>query len=435
MCALGLGAACSSGGSGSTTTTGGGQCVVAAQITSDTSLGLECTTWSVNSNVKVGSSASPTLTVRAGVKLAFAAGTSIDVGDGEPGGLQVLGTSTSHVTFTSAASSPAAGDWAGIQLASQARSDSSLSYLDLGFAGAAQGLAQQAALVIDGTQDGGADVKPTLVHVAISSSKGSGFFFQGSHTGPGSGSAQLSVAGWDSASSGHFYPFVIDPDAAGMLPVTLSATPSSPTAAVSLQNYQKKDVVDTTQTWPALSLPYLLGADGTTDGLTIGGPSATVLTVAAPNTLQFTHAYGITVSNDPTNTNMNGTLVASASSGSPITFTSASSSPAAGDWAGIQFQFGASGSGDSSLTFCNIQYAGGIYQVNTDYGAVTTIGNAPFHVCDLAGPTIQSCTFSGIPSGQNGIIAAQVSTSQTNGYASQNTFPSGITPVLVEPCS
>jgi hypothetical protein len=430
---------CSSGGSGTTTTGGttGGQCMVPTQVTSDLALSLECATWSVTSNVKVGSTSSPTLTVKAGVKVVFSPGTSIDVGDGQPGGLQILGTSASHVVFTSAASSPAPGDWGGIQISSLARSDTSFSFLDLSYAGASAGLAQQASIVVDATAGSGASVTPMMSSVTLTASKGHGFFFQGNHAGPGAGSGQLGVNGWDSAVTGHFYPFVIDPDSAGLLPGSVTVTPTTPaTAVISLKNYHQNDVVDSTQTWAAMPVPFLLGLDGATGGLVIGSASSSAtLTIAAPNTLQFANGYGITVNNDPTNGNMSGALVANGNNGSTITFTSAAPSPSAGDWSGFQFEFGSSGSADSSLTYCNIAYAGGSFHLNGDYGAMLLLGDAPVHICDLVGPTVANCTFTNVPAAQNCIVASQIDSSQTQGYKSQNTFPSGTNAVLAEVCN
>jgi hypothetical protein len=75
----------------------------------------------------------------------------------------------------------------------------------------------------------------------------------------------------------------------------------------------------------------------------------------------------------------NGTLIANGTSASPIVFTSSAVAPTAGSWDGIYFYDKASS--NSSVTYCNIMYAGS----NSSYGALNIIS------CDLA---VNNCNIS-----------------------------------------
>jgi len=102
-------------------------------------------------------------------------------------------------------------------------------------------------------------------------------------------------------------------------------------------------------------VPYLFGEDGNAGRFTIGlatGPAAT-LTIDPGVTMQFRPRNLIEVETT-------GTLIARGTAASPIEFTSSATSPAPGDWTGIQF-LGAP-SAASVIDHALVMYAGDDYQ-------------------------------------------------------------------------
>ena len=113
--------------------------------------------------------------------------------------------------------------------------------------------------------------------------------------------------------------------------------------------------IDSNTNWTSANSPYCVGAD-----LLVS--SDVTLTIESGTTIKF--ASG-------TELKINGTLNAQGTSNNPITFTSASASPAAGDWDWIKFD-----GGSGNMEYCNIEYARfGLWF----YGASTD-------------PTVENCT-------------------------------------------
>ncbi len=98
-------------------------------------------------------------------------------------------------------------------------------------------------------------------------------------------------------------------------------------------------------TWVALDAPYRVGEQG----LLIAGSDAPTLTLAAGTTVGFSH-FGLAIGSKTAA----GALVVEGTEDAPVVLTSASSSPAAGDWAGLSFD---SACEDSSLSGLQIHYA------------------------------------------------------------------------------
>lgn len=107
----------------------------------------------------------------------------------------------------------------------------------------------------------------------------------------------------------------------------------------------------------------------------------------------------------------NATIIANGTAQNPITFTSSALIPAPGAWEGLYFYDKTLN--NSSLTYCNIQYAGSI----TYDGALNLLG------CDI---TMNNCTISN--SGANGIVSEFNSTTGKGGFvAFSNNILSNIT--------
>ncbi len=88
-------------------------CTIPAAVTSSLTLDAGCV-WSVPVTAVVGGAANPVLTIGPGTTVEFANGTALIVGLTEPGSLVAQGTSSSGIIFTSATTSPVAGDWGGL---------------------------------------------------------------------------------------------------------------------------------------------------------------------------------------------------------------------------------------------------------------------------------------------------------------------------------
>ncbi len=152
---------------------------------------------------------------------------------------------------------------------------------------------------------------------------------------------------------------MIDPNSADTLPATLT-TGTGHQGAIGLveedasTNGGGQNILLHDETWPSMPIPYVVDASyfGATDGggsgpgqcgIFIDGAagSATTLSIAAPNTVEFQKpagggACGFYVNTSQLATGYPGSLVANGSSTATITFTSASAAPAPGDWAGVQ---------------------------------------------------------------------------------------------------
>jgi len=98
------------------------QTVVSQNIVEDTLWDLEGSPYLVTTKILIRSASkngpAPVLTIDAGVEVRFASGGELQVGHESygvyPGGLSAAGTADAPIVFTSAADSPAPGDWNGI---------------------------------------------------------------------------------------------------------------------------------------------------------------------------------------------------------------------------------------------------------------------------------------------------------------------------------
>ncbi|PWT89555.1 MAG: hypothetical protein C5B54_08720, partial [Acidobacteria bacterium] len=123
--------------------------------------------WVVLTSLTIGVSGhSGFLTIDAGTMVKFTTGTVIY---NQGGTITAIGTSASPITFTSNASSPAAGDWRSIYFTSAAISSSRISYATISYAGATD----PGALYIAGSS-------PQIDHLTVLNSASSGIFLDGS---------------------------------------------------------------------------------------------------------------------------------------------------------------------------------------------------------------------------------------------------------------
>jgi hypothetical protein len=140
-------------------------------------------------------------------------------------------------------------------------------------------------------------------------------------------------------------------------------------------------------TWTADKTYFITGH------ISIGNNS--VLTIQPGTVIKFSAGASLSIGDGS-----NATLIANGTSVKPIIFTSSALVPAAGAWEGLFFEDHTLN--NSSLSYCNIMYAGS----NTNYGALNIDG------CDLS---ISNCTIS--LSGSYGIW-----TNYTNSLGGFSTF-------------
>ena len=403
-------------------------CLLSQSVTSSITLSAStCAVYSAPNGLTVGGPASPVVTIEAGVTVAFGAGTNLDVGGKAGlGGLVVQGTAASPVVLTSAASTPRAGDWGGVNLESQTIASTNVAGVIVEYAGGAvssQYGAGQGAIVVDGTNG---DFTATLSNVTTSKNGSTGFRFVGTQTGPSAASSgTLVVTDWPTSGD----PFVADPDAAGLLaPVTLVTCGQTPgwVHLFSATTNGHNPLVDIAQTWPSIApLSYIIGKGNETDDEVFninGAGSGVTLTIAAPNKVLFGGNWHVYVDQQ---TSGLAALVAKGTPSAPIVFGSIAANAQPGAWQGIEFDYDGPGLA-SVLENVTIDAAGELFPTSPGpLGAIVTQGTDNF-AC-VPGPTLTGVTFTNLPSGSYGILAEDVTPATVTTYESANTFPSSMT--------
>jgi hypothetical protein len=390
----------------------------------------------------VGGPSSPTLTVGAGVTIAFAPGFGIQVGTSGigNGGLVVQGTvgtgpECAPVVFTTDVGvAPIPGDWGELHFGSGTLATTNITNLILEYAGGSDNSdpSEFASLFVDGYLG---DFTVPLSNVTASNNAAAGMVFVGDHTGPSSASSgTLTVTDWLPDQD----PFRIFPDATWMLSFVKVSTADAKNGFVHTTGTGGAGTtVDVTQTWPSIEpLAYVLGEESDTftslyvDGA--GGAAAT-LTIAAPNTLRLGNGFVIYV--DESGSGLGG-LQANASASQPITFTSLSGVPEPGAWGGILF----SGYGTtlSSVSGVTIDSAGsgagnivtGCTMTGNTVGAIGIFANAD-GIC-VPAPTLENITFSSLPPGVWGVLGLSQDPTTITSLATMdgNVFPSTSTAVF-----
>ena len=104
-------------------------------ITANLTLTKACSPYHITEGIRVDGNA--ILTIEPGVTLAFESGLGIGIGydDSTSGKLVAVGTAQSLITFTSAAASPAAGDWSGIYFWGGTMGGTKIAYANLDYCG------------------------------------------------------------------------------------------------------------------------------------------------------------------------------------------------------------------------------------------------------------------------------------------------------------
>jgi len=336
----------------------------------------------VSGAVTVAAIAGATLTVRDGVRAHFASGASLSAGGANPGALVVEGSSVG-VVFTSAAVTPAPGDWSGVSLGAS-DAPSTLTGLSVLYAGAnpfgALQIAAPGATVLRGVVRSSAR-HGVYVHTGgvatVAETTASDNALDGVHVSSAGALAQTDAPGFDRnvLTGNGQHPVTLPANFVGQL---AAGTTYAPNAVARVR--VTSDHVERSATWRRLGAPYLLA-----EGFNIQGAAAPRVTVE--DGAVFYAAAGVRVY---VGEGMAGTLVAQGAT-EGVRFTSAAERPAAGDWIGLNFGTYSRG---SRLVRTTVEHAG----TAAERGAVVVY----FGDVELDGCTLQDSAGYGLYLWTNG---------------------------------
>lgn len=324
----------------------GSGCDIPSRVTADYTITKGCTLV-VKDSVRVDEGA--TLTIEEGVKLSWETDTFLWIDYGK---LTIKGTEAAPVLFTSNNKSPAAGDWVGVGFAEKVAAGTSLDHLIVEYAGS-KASGGEAAVHLDGMR------APGRVAITHSTFRKSAQF------------------GLNSTDNGSFAKFENNSFAENKLGSMRTWGSTLGSVGVGNKFVDPIHLVDSTlretQTWPAFDVPIVLEGNLKVNGET----TAPTLTMAPGTTIKMAQDAFIDVGDDG-----GGAVVAK-----NVKFTSASPTPADGDWVGI---FIHSKSNGTTFDGCTFEYFGGaasggkggiiLYSVNTkDLHNVTLTNNTFRH--------------------------------------------------------
>src|ERR1700688_3336773 len=304
---------------------------VSSNVTTNTEWTVAGSPYVIVNSISVSSGV--TLTVDPGVVVEFGTGNYLIVN----GTLMAGGTSASPISFTSASATPAAGNWMYVSFTAGA-SASRLSYVTFQYGGYYWG----SMVFVQGCS-------PTFDHVTIANSSTIGLNMNtpggaptiSNSTFSNNGSYGLNLIAANSVSLSDTVFTGNSSYAVGAEPGTHFQGLTNITATgngVNAVGY-RSGTISAAETW-------LHGMTWVLTGSVTVGASAT-LTVDAGTVVKFVNGMN--------SLSVNGTLMAVGTSASPISFTSASATPAAGNWMYVSFAAGASA---SQLSYVTFQYGG-----------------------------------------------------------------------------
>jgi hypothetical protein len=292
----------------------------------------------------VGNPQTPTtLTLSAGTVLRFVRWNSFDVGASSD--LIVNGTEEAPVRFTSSSSTPNPGDWGGVTLGN-ITANTRLSHAIIEYAGGSSISGATGNLNLLGSSL--CTACPTLDHVTLQKSSGHGLSFRGGQLAAGSTGVTIRDNG------SHAISAPAD-GVEGLSTVgTLTISGNSPDAV------KVYGSVLHSQTWPNLGIPYDISGELSVSGDFRSTPIKPVtLTLSAGTLLRFGARGALDVGRD---TYLPGDLIVNGTEEAPVRFTSSSSTPKPGDWAGVKLGKGISSA--TRLSHAIIEYGGGTYSGN-----------------------------------------------------------------------
>ncbi|HBN08783.1 MAG TPA: hypothetical protein DD435_09085 [Cyanobacteria bacterium UBA8530] len=295
----------------------------------------------IHGNLYVESSSGTTLTIEPGAIVKFEQGASLSLGYNGNGILKAEGTATESITFTSAASSPARGNWDSIWLGKGGDS-SKLKYCTIQYGGSSE---NQGALRISNS-------KPSVEHCTFDQNSNFAIALDQD--------ASFTTFEGNLVKNTNKNPIKISANSVGALSLGQgnSFTDNGADAV-----YVVGGTVDKSARWRNFGIPYQIMEAN----VSVAGNPAPELTIDPGCVLQFGQGRGLEVA---WNGGVGGTLKAvgldDSATGS-ITFTSTAKNPAKGDWEQIAI---GPGSANSVLSFCKVLYGGS----DQDTGALRVYG-------------------------------------------------------------
>jgi hypothetical protein len=329
------------------------------------------------------------VTIQAGVTLKFSV---IPNGIGEGAGtLNLNGTAAQPITLTSAAASPAPGDWAGVVFNS---GSGVVSYVHESYGGSVSGYYNAGLYTADSNPtvtsssfdhnlgDGvqvnkgvNSSVAPSLTNVAITNNQGNGIeIHQGAPT-----LSNITLTN----NGGNAIQYDALPPAADLSMLSNLSVSGNGQNSINIYNQGANNIG--VGSWPNLGLPII--QTGNYISISAGG----VFTIASGVQAQMVGLYatsggsvtiqpGVTLQFNTPADGLGegaGTLNLNGTAAQPITLTSAAASPAAGDWAGLVFN-----SGSGVVSYVHESYGGspsGYYNAGLyTSGSNPTITNSSF---------------------------------------------------------
>lgn len=306
-------------------------------VTTDRTLSKACSPYTIKKDIDVNGNA--TLTIEPGVTLRFDPELNIAIAYSSAGKLVAVGTAAEPILFTSSATTPGAGDWAGVQLWSSTMNGTTLKYAKFDYCGSNG----DACLLGTGTKPG----RVTVDHVTFA------------HVGPGADAI------WQKDKDSNFT----------ITSCTFNDIPTTPTQQYAISVYAPSFAgIDSTNVFNGGAIVQLMGGIvatnstwkniGTTVAVTadvnVEGTATPVLTIAAGSVYKFAGGIELSVGyGDP------GALTVAGTAAAPITLTSLAGTPVAGDWLGIRLW----NSGTATIKNATISYAG------SDKGAIDVVSN------------------------------------------------------------
>lgn len=283
-------------------------------ITADYTIPGDCKL-TVKSGIEVKEGA--TLTIEAGAKLSFEAGLKIFV---EYGKIVAKGTEDSPITFTSANSSPAAGDWEGIYFADKTSAGNVFDHVVVEYAGK-EGGHGKCALVFYGEVNAN--------RVAITNST----FRKNEHCAVFADRPKSSFAKFEGNTfkDNGGTSLMLNPNVLGSIGANKLGEPV----------HVFGDDLSASATWPKMDAGAIIEGRLNLYGKT----KAAVLTLAEKTTLKFTSGGALHIGGGD-----GGGLVAKGA-----VFTSANGTAAEGDWEGIYIEPKVTG---TTIEDCTLEYAG-----------------------------------------------------------------------------
>jgi flagellar hook assembly protein FlgD/urease beta subunit len=279
--------------------------------------------------------AGKTLTIPAQT-VRFEPGAALEI----PGKLLATGTAAAPIILTSAAATPAPGDWDGVRFHSTTPTTSTLTHTKILYATTGLLLDGYGGTLtnttvgwssVDGIKVQGTPARPTLNTAAVSSTVGDAIYLAG-------GAGAIVNNPVFSANQG--YAFSVD-KATSLLTVT-GVTPPSSGGDFNNAIRMRATSITADEAWLLPPLPWVVTADLTIqNGKTVTIPAGTTIRFA-PETELFAQ----------------GTLIANGTAAQPVRLTSNQSVPAAGDWGGLSIGYLSYYTVSATLTNTIVEYAG-----------------------------------------------------------------------------